>query len=99
MHFFNLTGYGKLLAAPSGPPMPQPVDFAALVFRGPAFPLRFEMRHLLPLFRQFEPQLPTRGCFTVERLRKRCRAAHLTEDQDLHLKIAALLADLPHVSG
>src|ERR1017187_3049853 len=78
---------------------PKPVDFTAIAFRWLAFPQRFEMRHRFALFRQLQPQLPAGLCLTVERLRNRRRAAHLTEDQDLHLKVAAVVLHLQQVAG
>lgn len=53
-----------------------------------AFPRSLEMRHRLPLLRQLQPQLPACFCLTVQRLRNRGRAAHLTEKHDLNLKLA-----------
>src|ERR1035438_2544292 len=78
---------------------PQPVDFAAIAFRWLAAPQPFEMRRRLALFRQLQPYLPARLRLTVKRLRNRRRAAHLTESQYLHLKVAAVVLHLQHVAG
>ena len=76
----------------------KPVDFTAIAFRWLALPQRFEMRHRFALFRQLEPQLPARVGLAVERLRNRRRAAHLAENQDFHLKIAAIVLHLQQVA-
>src|SRR5437879_3610972 len=76
----------------------KPADFAAIAFRRLAFPQRFEMRHQLAFFRQLKPQLTARLSLTVERLCNRRRAAHLTEAQDLHLKVAAVVLHVQQVA-
>lgn len=72
----------------------KPVDYTAIALRRLAFPQRFEMRHGFALFRQLQPQLTARLCLTVERLGNRRWAAHLTEDEHLHLKVAAVVLHL-----
>src|SRR5712692_829143 len=56
------------------------------------------MRHRFALFCQPLPQLAARRCLTVERLCNHCRAAHLTEDQDLNLKVAAVVLHLQQIA-
>src|SRR5437016_8302708 len=56
------------------------------------------MRHRFALFRQLQPQLPARLCLTRERLRNRRRTAHLTENQDLHLKVATVVLYLQQIA-
>src|SRR5437016_13050417 len=56
------------------------------------------MRHRFALFRQLQPQRPALLCLTVERLRNRRRTAHLTEDQDLHLKVATVVLHLQQIA-
>src|SRR5260370_35747314 len=56
------------------------------------------MRHCFALFCQLQAQLPARLRLTVERLRNRRRAAHLTEGQNLHQKIAAIVLHLQKVA-
>jgi len=49
------------------------------------------MRRSFALFCNLEPQLPARIRFLIEPLRNRRWAAHLTENQDLYLKVAAVV--------
>jgi len=56
------------------------------------------MRHRLALFRQSCPRLAARFGLLVEHLRHRRRAAHLTEEQDLHLEVAAIVSNSQQVA-
>src|SRR5437016_1954090 len=56
------------------------------------------MRHRLSLLHDLRPQLPARRRFSIERLRNRRRPTHLTETQDLHLIVAAVVLHLQHVA-
>src|SRR5260370_20845890 len=56
------------------------------------------MRHGFPFFCQLQAQLPACLRLTVERLRNRRRAAHLTEGQNLHLKVAAVVLHFQKVA-
>src|SRR5437879_5864564 len=57
------------------------------------------MRYGFTLFCQLEAQLAAGLSLAVERLRNRHRAAHLTEKQNLHLKIAAVVFDSQEVAN
>src|SRR6266446_8978891 len=87
------------LFRPRSPFTPQPIDLTAIPLRWPAFQRRFEIWHCSSFFRQLDAQLPARFGFAVERLRNRRRAAHLTQGNDLHLKLAAVVLDLQQVAG
>jgi hypothetical protein len=83
-------------SVPRLPSTPKPVDISAIAFRRRVFPQRLEMRHRFALFCHLEPQLPARICLTVERLGNSRRAAPLAENQNLRLKVTAVVLHLQH---
>ena len=74
-------------------------DPSAIAFGWPASRQFFKLLHGSALRCYFLAELPTGVCFAVERLRDGGGATHFAEQQDLDLKIAALVADSQLVSN
>ena len=96
---FERAGFSGSLSAIGLLSATKPIEFTAIPLRRFAFPQHFDMGHRFTLFGHFQPQRPARLCLAVERLRNRRRAAHFTENQDLHLKDAARVLDFQQIAG
>lgn len=64
-------------------------DFAAIAFRWSAFRQRREILHRFSLVRQFLPQFTAGLRLAIKPLGNRSRTTHFTQQQNLHLKVAA----------
>jgi len=73
-------------------------DPSAVAFGGPALGRRVNTLPRPALLDHLHAQFPAGLSFAVEGLSHRGRAAHLAEQQDFHLKIAALSLDLQEVA-
>src|SRR6266567_2189351 len=78
---------------------PELDDMAPVAFGRTPFRQYFEFAHRLPLGGHLLPKGAALFCFAIERLRYRGRPAHLTEEQDLDLKIATLIGHAQPVSN
>ena len=72
------------------PSAPKTIDLPAIAFRW--FPLTpVELRHRFAIFSSPGARLAACLGFAIQRLRGRSRTAHLTESQNLDLKLAAVV--------
>lgn len=92
------TTSGMTRQARKSHPAAQAIYFTAVAFRRPPLSQCFEPWHRLTRFRQVRPQFLAAVRLAVQRLRNRRRAAHLAEEKNFNLKIAAVVSDLQHVS-
>src|SRR6266700_6900979 len=88
----NIVGGEYLCLNPmQSAPAPELDDLPAVAFRRSARRDRFKLPRCFALRHNLQTQVAARLRFAVERLRNSSRAADLAEQQDLDLKIAAVV--------
>src|SRR5258708_7735861 len=78
---------------------PEADNLTTVPFRGSALARCVEMLCSFTLLCGLQARLAACLCLAIECLRHRRRPAHLAEQQDFHLKIAAVVCYLQHVAN
>src|SRR6266851_6511887 len=76
---------------------PKPINLPPIPLRWSASLHPFELHHRLTLLRHLQPQHFTSLRLTIKRLRNRRRPTHLTQQQNLHLEVAAIVLHLQKI--
>src|ERR1051326_5428597 len=79
-------------------PAPELDNFPAIAFGRPPGWYGLELAHRFALLCRLQAQRAAFFRLAIERLGHRCRAAHLAEQQDLHMEVAAVIRYPQHVS-